>query len=301
MNGPAAGTLTEADLLRNLTAEEQFVIWDWGVNNTRVDFTVTKFPKAGPAPGGVQDASNILDKLSNAYIDFINDSRDITDKYSEQGLLCFPTGFLYRFWEQYTPVMGFLSWLGLKLNGVSVVNMVMAVGVSVEFTAHITRLFMVTPGSNVARAVSALSRMFFPICLGVLSTFIGILPLAFADFGYFRLYFFQQYALILIFGLLDGLVLLPILLMLLGPPPLLTAGDKLGSRRKMETSSRSGPGGPSETENHAKNEDAGQRTIRENEDSLQETSRHENAVLETAEDLHSPASQSFVSQQRSLS
>lgn len=117
-------------------------------------------------------------------------------------------------------VMGMLYWLGLKMNGVSVVNLVMGVGVAVEFTAHITRLFMLTPGTNPERAEKALAKMSVPVAFGGISTFIGVVPLAFAKFGYFQLYFFQQYVLILALGMYNGLFFLPVMLMLFGPPPL---------------------------------------------------------------------------------
>jgi len=119
-------------------------------------------------------------------------------------------------------VYGFLEFVGLKVNGVCVVNLVMAVGVSVEFTAHITRIFMTAKGTRDERAKKALTTMFAPTLNGALSTFIGVLPMGFAQFPYFQLYFFRQYVLIIVFGFLNGIALLPVLLSLVGPAPVKT-------------------------------------------------------------------------------
>lgn len=49
---------------------------------------------------------------------------------------------------------------GIPLNAVSLVNLVMAVGISVEFCAHITRAFALSQApSKVARAQEALAQM----------------------------------------------------------------------------------------------------------------------------------------------
>ena len=50
-----------------------------------------------------------------------------------------------------------------------------------------------------------------------MSTFFGLLPIAFSNFEYFRKYFFVQYVVILVVGLWNGLVFLPVLLSFFGP------------------------------------------------------------------------------------
>jgi len=117
-------------------------------------------------------------------------------------------------------IYGFLSLFQLKLNGVSVVNMIMAIGVVVAPVAHITRVFMVTHGTNAARAEHALALMTFPMLFSTVSTFVGEFPLEFARFPYFRLYFFYQYVIIGIITLINAFLPLPLLLSYLGPPPL---------------------------------------------------------------------------------
>jgi len=123
-------------------------------------------------------------------------------------------------------VYGFLHWFNLKLNGVSVVNIIMGVGVSVEFCAHIVRFFMVFTGTRHDRANQSLRIIAFPVINGCITTLIGVFPMAFAKFPYFTLYFFYQYVIILIAGLFNGVFFLPVFLSLCGPPTLSVVHDK---------------------------------------------------------------------------
>ena len=55
---------------------------------------------------------------------------------------------------------GMMYWWNITLNAVSLVNLVMAVGISVEFSSHITRAFAVNVGENrVQRATDTLVTM----------------------------------------------------------------------------------------------------------------------------------------------
>lgn len=49
-----------------------------------------------------------------------------------------------------------MAWWGINLNALSVVNMVAAAGISVEFCSHVARAFLVTPGSRNRKAYKAL-------------------------------------------------------------------------------------------------------------------------------------------------
>jgi predicted RND superfamily exporter protein len=117
-------------------------------------------------------------------------------------------------------VFGLMPFFGLDLNGVSVINVIVAVGVSVEFTAHIGRVFMTSTGTRAERVEHALQEMIAPVLAGAMSTVLGVLPLAFAAFPYFQLYFFNMYMLIVLCGVFNGLCTLPALLSLAGPKSL---------------------------------------------------------------------------------
>jgi hypothetical protein len=51
---------------------------------------------------------------------------------------------------------------------------------------------------------------------GAVTTFLGILPIAFSYYKYFVMYFFIQYVLILVVCLFQGVVVLPVVLSLIG-------------------------------------------------------------------------------------
>lgn len=70
---------------------------------------------------------------------------------------------------------GLMYWWSIQLNAVSLVNLVMAVGISVEFCAHITRAFAVcTDGDKVERAQSTLINMGSSVSSGSLYSSIAL-------------------------------------------------------------------------------------------------------------------------------
>lgn len=57
-------------------------------------------------------------------------------------------------------MFGAMYLLGIDLNAISVVNLVMTIGISVEFCAHIARDFAISlKGSRVSRAQHSLAHM----------------------------------------------------------------------------------------------------------------------------------------------
>lgn len=115
--------------------------------------------------------------------------------------------------------VGFMALWGISYNAVSLINLVTAVGISVEFVSHITRSFAVsTKPTRLERAKEATISMGSAVFAGVAMTNLpGILILGLAKAQLIQIFFFRLNLLITLLGLLHGLVFLPVILSYLGP------------------------------------------------------------------------------------
>lgn len=117
-------------------------------------------------------------------------------------------------------VIGIMYLWGINLNAVSTVNLVMAIGISVEFCVHIAHSFMLNHGTRVERARAALTKMGASVFKGItLTKFVGVVVLAFSTSEIFRVYYFRMFFSIVILGALHGLMFFPALLSIVGPRP----------------------------------------------------------------------------------
>lgn len=64
-----------------------------------------------------------------------------------------------------------------------------------------------------------IDHMFGPALHGGISTLLGIIILAFSKFEFIRQYFFLVMCALIVLGNLNGLILLPVVLSLIGPKP----------------------------------------------------------------------------------
>ncbi|KAK9979243.1 hypothetical protein ABG768_012683 [Culter alburnus] len=115
-------------------------------------------------------------------------------------------------------LFGIMGLIGIKLSAIPVVILIASVGIGVEFTVHIALGFLTAIGDRNTRSAVAMEHMFAPVIDGAISTLLGVLMLAGSEFDFIMRYFFAVLAILTLLGILNGLVLLPVLLSLMGPP-----------------------------------------------------------------------------------
>ena len=114
-------------------------------------------------------------------------------------------------------MFGFMHFWGLALSAITSVQIILSVGFCVDFTVHISHAFMQATGKNRNERVSvALERVGVPILNGAMSSILGILMLAFAN-SYIFQSFFKTMFLVMLFGLMHSLLLLPVVFSFIGP------------------------------------------------------------------------------------
>lgn len=130
-------------------------------------------------------------------------------------------------------IFGICTLINVQLNAVSVTTYVIAVAMSVEFTAHFAHAYMSVHCSEDAqtvrssncdgsserrqRALMAFATMLSPTTNGFLSTVISLLVLFSSKFPFVRLYYALSWCIVVFISYLNGIVTLPSLLALAGP------------------------------------------------------------------------------------
>ncbi|XP_013887067.1 protein patched homolog 1 [Austrofundulus limnaeus] len=207
-------------------------------------------------------------RQASDFVEAIESVRAICDEFSRKGVLNYPNGYPFLFWEQYiglrhwfllsisvvlactflvcailllnpwtagiivfilammtVELFGIMGLIGIKLSAIPVVILIASVGIGVEFTVHIALGFLTAIGNRNKRSAVALEHMFAPVVDGAISTLLGVLMLAGSEFDFIMRYFFAVLAILTVLGMLNGLVLLPVLLSMTGPPAEVTPVD----------------------------------------------------------------------------
>ncbi|KAF4520468.1 hypothetical protein B566_EDAN004719 [Ephemera danica] len=137
--------------------------------------------------------------------------------------LLFIPNVLCCFWVAFsvisieTGVVGYMALWDVSLDSISMIQLIMCIGFSVDFTAHICYAYMSSKAKKPSERVKeCLYALGLPIVQGALSTILGVAVLYFAG-SYIFLTFFKTAFLVIFFGAMHGILLLPVLLSLFGP------------------------------------------------------------------------------------
>ncbi|XP_029929839.1 patched domain-containing protein 3-like [Myripristis murdjan] len=113
-------------------------------------------------------------------------------------------------------VMGFMALWGVNLDSISMINLVMCIGFSVDFSAHISYSFVSSSKDDVnEKAQDAVAHLGYPVLQGAVSTILGVVVLSISA-GYVFRTFFKIMFLVIGFGLFHGLMFIPVFLTLFG-------------------------------------------------------------------------------------
>ena len=125
-------------------------------------------------------------------------------------------------------IMGAMAVFGVSLNAVSLVNLIICVGIAVEFCAHIARAFMFPSRTLMeraknrfrgrdARAWTALVNVGSSVFSGITVTkLLGVCVLAFTRSKIFEIYYFRVWLALVVFAASHALIFLPVALSVLG-------------------------------------------------------------------------------------
>jgi len=123
-------------------------------------------------------------------------------------------------------LFGHIYYMNLTLNPLTVLNIIIAMGISIDYSAHIAYAYLVEPIVDSAidtdekirkfKATKALRKMGSSVFHGGFSTFVAVFALV-SNSTYIGLVFFRLWFGIIFFGMANGFILLPVMLSFIGP------------------------------------------------------------------------------------
>ncbi len=136
-------------------------------------------------------------------------------------------------------VLGFMYFWGLTIDTVSSINVIISVGLCVDYSVHIAHAFLHEEAdSRLKRSVATMRSIGPAVLNGGVSTFIAMSLLAASDSHVF-VSFFKVFFLVIVYGLFHGLVFLPLVLRFIGPKAYHFKVDQERESDKSSVSSKS--------------------------------------------------------------
>ncbi|GLI67802.1 hypothetical protein VaNZ11_012090 [Volvox africanus] len=129
-------------------------------------------------------------------------------------------------------VFGFMHYANLQFNSVTCIVLVLAVGIAVDYSAHVMRAFLVSTGTRQERAHKALIEIGGAVWNGAMTTFLAVLPMAAAEHYIFTT-IFKMFAVLILLSIWHGIVLLPVLMSWIGPLPYRDADQQGGGEEEV--------------------------------------------------------------------
>ena len=114
-------------------------------------------------------------------------------------------------------VMGFMYFVDITIDMVSCNTIIISVGLCVDFSVHVAHTFLTLDGTRIQRVRRSLEEIGPAVMNGGFSTFLAFSMLIFSQSYVFKS-FFKIFSLVVGFGLFNGLLSLPVILSIIGPP-----------------------------------------------------------------------------------
>jgi predicted RND superfamily exporter protein len=146
-------------------------------------------------------------------------------------------------------LLGYMAHWELDFNSVTAINAVIAVGLAVDYSAHIAHSFLLATGSRLERVTEAVDHIGSSVMNGAVSTLLAVLPLGLSK-SYVFTVFFRMWFMIVLFGSYMGIIVLPVVLRWVGPPSYGTPpespveSDKYKEDASSKVEVANSPGGP---------------------------------------------------------
>ncbi|KAM6216193.1 patched domain-containing protein 3 [Rhynchocyon petersi] len=113
-------------------------------------------------------------------------------------------------------VTGFMAYWNVNLDSISMMNLVICIGFSFDFSAHICYAFVSSSQPSVnQKAIEALYLIGYPVLQSAVSTVVGVCVLYTSNAYIFRT-FFKIIFLVMVFGAAHGLIFIPVFLTFFG-------------------------------------------------------------------------------------